>query len=133
MSAAADRPTVEAERGLLVSLRRLAATGVEIAYTRLEILTSDLEEERARLGSMIITGVLGLFCTFMASILFTILIVVLLWETHRVPVLALLGGIFLLGAVLCWRSFQQQRQDRPAFLATTLGELAKDRRELTSR
>jgi uncharacterized membrane protein YqjE len=130
---AADRPGTEAEHGLLVSLRRLAATGVEMVQTRLEILSSDLEEERARLGSMLVTGALGLFCFFMAAILFTILIVVLLWDTHRVPVLVLMGGVFLLGGIVCWRSFQHQRHDRPGFLATTLGELAKDRRELTSR
>jgi uncharacterized membrane protein YqjE len=130
---AADSPGAEAERGLLSSLRRLALTGIEIVHTRLEILSNDLEEERARLGSILLTGVLAIFCFFMAAILFTILIVVLMWETHRVPVLAVLGGVFLIGGALCWRSFQQQRQERPAFLATTLGELAKDRRELTSR
>ena len=129
----AESPGIEADRGLSFSLRRLASTGVEILQTRLEILTSDLEEERARLGSIVMTAVLGLFCLFMAAILFTILIVVLLWETHRVPVLAVLGGVFLVGSAWCWRSFQHQRQERPAFLATTLGELAKDRRELTSR
>lgn len=130
---AADSPGAEAERGLLSSLRRLASTGVEIVHTRLEILSSDLEEERTRLGAIIMTGVLAFFCFFMAAILFTILIVVLLWETHRVPVLGVLGGVFLIGGALCWRSFRHQRQERPAFLATTLGELAKDRRELTSR
>jgi uncharacterized membrane protein YqjE len=130
---AADSPGAEAERGLLVSLRRLASTGIEIAQTRIEILSSDLEEERARLGSMLMTGILAIFCFFMAAILFTILIVVLLWETHRVPVLGALGGVFLLGGALCWRSLQHQRQERPPFLGTTLGELGKDRRELTSR
>ena len=130
---AADSPATEAGGGLFFSLRRLASTGVEIVHTRLEILSSDLEEERARLGSLLMTGVLALFCFFMAAILFTILIVVLLWDTHRVPVLGVLGGVFLVGGALCWRSFHQQRQERPMFLATTLGELAKDRRELTSR
>ena len=130
---AADSQVAEAERGLLFSLRRLASTGVEIFHTRLEILSSDLEEERARLGSLLMTGVLALFCFFMASILLTTLIVVLLWETHRVPVLGVLGGVFLIGGGLCWRSFQHQRHERPAFLSTTLGELAKDRREITPR
>jgi uncharacterized membrane protein YqjE len=130
---AADSPGGDAEHGLLISLRRLASTGVEVLHTRLEILSSDLEEERARLGSILMTGVLAVFCFFMAAVLFTVLIVVLLWETHRVPALGVLGGVFLVGGAWCWRSFQQQRQERPALLATTLGELAKDRRELTSR
>jgi uncharacterized membrane protein YqjE len=130
---AADSPGPEAERGLLVSLRRLASTGVEIIHTRLEILSSDIEEEGARLGSLVMTGLLALFCFLMAVVLFTVLIVVLLWETHRVAVLGALGGAFLIGGGLWWRSFQHQRQERPAFLATTRGELAKDRRELASR
>ena len=130
---AADSQVAEAERGLLFSLRRLASTGVEIIHTRLEILSSDLEEERARLGSILMAGALAVFCFFMAAILLTILLVVLLWETHRVPVLGVLSGAFLIGGGLCWRSFQHQRHERPAFLATTLGELAKDRREITPR
>jgi uncharacterized membrane protein YqjE len=130
---AAEGPGAEEGRGLFYSLRRLASTGVELVYTRLEIFSSELEEEGVRLGSIVMTVALALFCFFMAAILFTILVVVLLWETHRVPALGVMGAIFLLGGVACWRSFQQQRQERPAFLAATLGELAKDRRELGSR
>jgi len=117
---------------LFYSLRRLASTGVEIAHTRLEILSNELEEERARLGSILITGAVALFCFFMAATLFAVLILVLLWETHRVLALAVMGAMFLVGGILSWRSFQQQRQDRPGFLSATLGELAKDRKELGS-
>jgi uncharacterized membrane protein YqjE len=130
---AAEGQGADGRRGLLFSLRRLASTGVELVQTRLEILSSELEEERVRLGAILMTGALALFCFFMAAILFTILIVVLLWETYRVQALGVMGGAFLLGGILCWRSFQHQRQDRPAFLAVTLGELEKDRRELISR
>jgi len=115
------------------SLRRLASTCVDTVYTRLEILASELEEERARLGSMLMTCALALFFLFMAAILFTLLIVVLLWESHRISALGVLGAVFLVAGVLCWRSFQRQRSDRPAFLAATLGEFAKDREQLTSR
>jgi uncharacterized membrane protein YqjE len=104
-----------------------------MVHTRLEILASELEEERARLGSMLMTCAFALFFFFMAAILFTFLIVVLLWDSHRVPALGIMGALFLAAGVLCWRSFQRQRSDRPAILAATLGEFAKDRRELTSR
>ncbi len=128
---AADSPGSQGG-GLLSSLRRLAATCLEMVHTRLEILASELEEERARLGSMLMTCALAFFFFFMAAILFTFLIVVLLWDSHRVPALGIMGALFLAAGVLCWRSFQRQRSDRP-ILEATLGEFAKDRRELTSR
>ena len=119
--------------GLFSSLRRLASTGIEIAHTRLEILSNELEEERTRLGSMLLASALALFFFFSSAVLFTVLIVVLLWDTYRVHVLSTMGGLFLLAGVFCWRSLQRYRRERPRFLAATLGELGRDRRELTSR
>jgi uncharacterized membrane protein YqjE len=70
---------------------------------------------------------------FMAAILFTVLIVVLLWDAYRVHALVIMGVVFLLAGLLSWRSLQRQQKERPRFLAATLGELGKDRRELSSR
>ncbi len=119
--------------GAISSLRRLVATCVEVVHTRLGIFSSEIEEERARLGSMVMTCAFALFFFFISAILFVFLVVVLLWESYRVHALGIMGGLFLLAGLIAWRSYLRQRSERPVFLAATLGELAKDRRELTSR
>jgi uncharacterized membrane protein YqjE len=129
----ADNPVSVSRGGLFSSLRRLAGTGIGIVQTRLEILSSELEEERSRLGSILITCALALFGFFGAAVLFTVLIVVLLWDQYRVHALVALGLLFLLGGVSCWLSLRRQLRERPRFLAATLGEFGKDKRELSSR
>jgi len=128
-----DNPGSGARGGLFSSLRRLASTGIEIVHTRLEILSSELEEERARLGSMLLTCTLALFFFSGSAVLFTVLILVLIWDAYRVHGLVIMGVLFLLAGLLCWRSLRRQLQERPRFLAATLEEFGKDGRELSSR
>lgn len=119
--------------GLYASLRRLAATGVGVVRTRLELLANDLEEERVRLGSALLHAAMGLFFFAMATVLFTMLIVVIFWDTHRILALVVLGVLFLVGGLYNWNVFTRNRTARPRFLSATLGELAKDSNELSSR
>jgi uncharacterized membrane protein YqjE len=49
-------------KGLLESLTMLAATLVAIAHTRLDLLSTDLEEERAHLFSLLVLALAALFC-----------------------------------------------------------------------
>ena len=48
-------------KGLLASLTALAATLVAIAHTRLDLLSSDLEEEREHLLSLLVLSLSALF------------------------------------------------------------------------
>jgi len=51
----------EAE-GLLASLKTLALTLVGVVQTRLELLSTDIAEERARLTAILISVMAALFC-----------------------------------------------------------------------
>ena len=118
---------------LLAASQRLLATFVEILHTRIEIVTTELEEAGADTRQLAIHALVALFFIAMGLLLATLFVVVLFWETRR---LAVLGGFALLylgigaGTALLVR---RRLKNRPRLFSTTLSELDKDRRSLTSR
>ena len=120
-------------RGLLESLTTLAATLVAMAHTRLDLLSTDLEEERAHVLSLLAMSLVALFCLGVGLVLATILIVVAFWDTHRLLALGSLTGIFLaVGIAACWFVIHKAKT-KPRIFAASLSEFLKDRQQLTSR
>ena len=129
MSDAGDAPAGR-KRGLLTSLRTLVTTLVAIACTRVEILITEYEHEKIRLGRILAIGIAMIFFVAMALIFLSLLVLVLFWNDHR---LAALGGItviyMLLAVAAAWRLRCSMKQKSRLF-ATSLGELRKDHLEL---
>jgi len=84
-------------RGLFDSLKGLAATLVALAHTRLDLLATDLEEEREQLVSVLVMLLVALFCLGVGVVLLAILIAVMFWDSYRLLALAGLTGVFLAG------------------------------------
>lgn len=86
--------------GLFTSLRNLVVTGVAICRTRLQLLGTELQEEKVRLLGALVSGVGALFLLGLGIILLIACIAAAFWE-HRVAIfgisaLVTLGiGIFL--------------------------------------
>lgn len=120
-------------KGLLGSLTTLAATLVAIVHTRLELLSSDLEEERAHLFSLVLLALAALFCLGVGVLLATLLVVVAFWDTHRLLVLATLAGLFLAAGAAAWGYAVHKARTKPRIFAASMSELLKDRQQLASR
>lgn len=120
-------------RGLLDSLTVLAATLVAIAHTRLDLLSSDLEEDREHLLSMLVLVLVGLFCLGVGVVLGIILLLIVFWDTQRFLVLGLLAGAFLAGGVSVWLLVRHKLKIKPRMFSASLSELSKDRQSLVSR
>ena len=120
-------------KGLFDSLRILTASLVAIAYTRLDLLSTDLEEEWERLVSLLIMMLVALFCLGVGVVLLTILIVVAFWDSYRLQVLTGLAALFLTGGAVAWRLVTRQRKNKPRLFTASLEELAKDHQQLTTR
>jgi len=119
-------------RGLYESLKTLAATLVAIGHTRLELLSTELEEERERVQSMLISSLVALFCLGLGALLTTLLIVVAFWDTHRLLVVGLLAALFLTAGAAAWMSALHKARIKPRLFQASLSELVKDREHLTS-
>lgn len=118
-------------RGLLESLKALAATLVAIAHTRLDLLASDLEEERAHLLSLLVLALVGLFFLGIGVVLAAMLLVAAFWDTHRLLVLGLLAGAFLAAGIAAWVIAMRKARSKPKLFAASMSELLKDRQQLT--
>jgi len=120
-------------KGLLESLSSFAATLVAIAHTRLDLLSTDLEEEREHVFSLLGLALAALFFLMVGMVLASILLVVAFWDTHRFLVLGLLAGLFLtIGLAAGWAVIYKAR-NKPRLFASSLSELYKDRQQLVTR
>ena len=133
MVSEAQNPGTSRRGGLFDSLKVLAATLLAIAHTRLELLSTELEEERVRLSSMLVWTLAALFCGGLGVVLATLFVVLALWDTHRLLALGIPAILFLLGAALAWLVVRGKARAKPRLFAASLTELSRDRKELTSR
>ena len=116
--------------GLFSSLRRLGHTALGAARVRLEIVSSELEEQGLRLSQLLLLAAAAGFCLALTVVLLIAFVVVLYWNTHR---LVALGGFTLLFALTgagLLIALRRLAGSRPRFLAATIAELEKDRREV---
>jgi len=120
-------------RGLLDSLTTLAASLVAIAHTRLDLLSSDIEEEREHFFSLLVLALTALFCLGIGVLLATLLLVVAFWDTYRLLVLGTLAGLFLAAGIAAWRIALHKARAKPRLFAASMSELLKDRQQLISR
>lgn len=119
--------------GLFDSLRTLSVGLVGIVHTRLELLSTDIAEEREHLIRLLVLVLLALFCLGVGVVLLAMLIVVAFWESHRLLALGGVTGFFLIAAAgMAWLALHWSRT-RPRLFAASLAELSKDRQHLTSR
>jgi uncharacterized membrane protein YqjE len=122
----AEKGGAAAGGGLLQSIKHLAGSALAAAQTRLEILATEIEEERLRLEQLLLLVLAAAFCTGMAVMLGVTFVVVYFWDTHRLFTIAVFAALFLaLAAALTW-VLRAKVQARPKPFPVTRGELAKD-------
>ena len=127
-----DQQPEEPATGIVHSLRNLAATLVALLQTRLELLATDLEEERIRLLQLLFFAAGALFFFALGVLMITMLVVLLLWDSHRLAGIIVLAAIFLgIGAIFAL-GVRNRMQARSRMFSGSLVELGKDKDELRS-
>jgi uncharacterized membrane protein YqjE len=123
----AEREGAAARGGFLHSIKHLAQTLLGAAQTRLEILATEIEEERVRLEQLLLVALAAAFCLAMGIVLCVALVVVYYWDTHRLAAVGMLAAAFLAAGVVFGLILRDKAKTRPKPFAITRGELAKDR------
>jgi uncharacterized membrane protein YqjE len=119
--------------GLMHSLRTLLATVAAIAHTRLELLSTELQEEMHRVAQIMVWTIIALLAAGIGLFLTALVIIFIFWDTHRLfASLAVTGAFFALAAV-AGLVLRAKVRGKPRLLDATLTELAKDRDQLASR
>ena len=116
--------------GLFDSLKGLLATLLGLAHTRLELIGTELEEQVARLATLLVWSIVALFLMFTAVILSAVTIIIVFWDSNRVLVAVGLAGTVAVLAAGAWLFVLAQLKARPRLFQSTLDELAKDRERL---
>ena len=114
------------------SVRSLLALLLDIGATRLELATTELEEERLRLVGLLISAAITLMLLGMAVVMCTAFVVVAMWDSHRLLALTAFTVLFLtLAGVAVWQVRTRLHQGSQLF-AASLAELQQDRDALQS-
>ncbi|MET3116136.1 putative membrane protein YqjE [Undibacterium sp. GrIS 1.8] len=108
------------------SIARLSANVIGILYTRLELISVEVEEELTRFSSYLLWSLVALFCAGIAVLLLILLLIASFWDSYRLTVLLSLLGIFSGTAIGLGWWLKTTLSNRPRLLADTLVELRKD-------
>ena len=119
--------------GLFGSLRSVIQSAIGLIQTRLEILSTEIGEERYNLTRLVIVALVVLFC-FQVGVIFAVLYFVLaVGEANRVAAVGIAALVLLLvalGGVLWLRGWLKSR---PPMFGTTIAELRKDLERIGGR
>ncbi|OFZ90807.1 MAG: hypothetical protein A2V78_04425 [Betaproteobacteria bacterium RBG_16_64_18] len=116
--------------GLLVSLKTLARSLLALAHTRLDIIGSEIEEQRAILLREVQLAVIAAFCLGLGAAFTALFFVVLYWDSQRLLVIGLFAAAFLIGAGAMIAALRAAGRERPRIFSATIQELDKDRESL---
>lgn len=128
-----NRPGAAAAAGLLVSLRRFAASAIELAQVRLELIGTELEEQKLRIMGGLVWAALGAMLLGLGLVLLVGFVVLVFWDTYRLQAVAILTFVFLLGGALALRHAAMRLKSVPGAFAASVAELAQDRDALAPR
>lgn len=119
--------------GLFQSVNNFLATFVAIVHTRLELLTTELQEEVRQVGAILLWAFIAAFAAMMGLFLGALAVIFVFWDTHRLAASLAMIGLFVVVAVVSGLILRHKLTTKPPLLDDTLAELAKDRDQLRAR
>jgi uncharacterized membrane protein YqjE len=108
------------------SLRNLAGSLVALLRTRLELLATELEEERIRLARIAFWSCVALVFLLLGAVMSTLFVVVLFWDSHRELAVGLLALGYVGAGVIAVLLARSRMRTRSRLFSASLAELAKD-------
>lgn len=111
--------------------KRLLSSLIAASETRLRLAVLELEEERARLVTLLMIIGLSLVMLLLGLAVLTLLVAVIFWDSHRLAAIGISAAV-LLGGGLLLALLARHLARRHTLLKTTLAQLATDR-ELAER
>ena len=118
--------TTDSSPGLFSSIKRLLNTALAGVENRIELFLIELREARLRIFDVVLLGCAAALMGFMALLMVTVTLVVIFWDSARVPVLVVLSACYSLATMaIFWRL--KIRLRNWSFFSATLSELKKDR------
>ncbi len=116
--------------GLFQSLSGFVATFVTLTHTRLQLFTTELQEEVQRAAQLLVWAFIALFAAMLALFLGALTVIFVFWDTHRLLAALSMTAVLIAIAGAAALVLIQKLKSKPPMLDNTLAELAKDRDQL---
>ena len=113
--------------GLFDSLRRLLDATLGLVQRRIEIFALELREEKARALDLLVRAAALIVLGLLALVAGTATVVVALWQTSPVLVLALVTLAYGLAATVLGLGLRRRLREGPKPFADTIEEFRRDR------
>ncbi len=117
--------------GLVGSLRRALTHLVELAHTRLELLSVEMEARLLNSRHVMLWSVVALFSVSLTMLMFSVTVLIVFWDTHRLLAAGAITAFFALMAVAAALVVRHRVRERPRLLAATISELRADAASLS--
>ena len=121
-----------ASGGLLSSLQGLFATLMGMAHTRLDLLATELEEEKLRLLQVLAWGAAAVLVGCVGLVFLAAFVTLLFWDSHRLLVLGLMTAFFSMACAVAVQRVFHHLRSAPGLLQASLAELEQDRLALSA-
>jgi uncharacterized membrane protein YqjE len=123
-----DSDTLHAKPGS--ATRRLGAAVLGLMHGHIELLGIELQEQKARTVSLLLFAGLALVFALLALVALSGLVLILLWDTYRMPGMIGLCAFYVLAGIFCALRLKAAIFDETSPFSATLHELANDRERL---
>jgi uncharacterized membrane protein YqjE len=127
-------PVSDGERakrpGVLDAAKRMLATLIALVHTRLELFTTEIEEEIQRAASILLWGLVALFFGSLTVLMIAVTILIVFWDDNRILAAGLITGTFLVLTALFALLARTRLRAKPRFMAASIEELKRDREAL---
>jgi uncharacterized membrane protein YqjE len=119
-------PGERAGFGLFGSLRSALANLIELAHTRLQLLSVEMEARFLNSRQVMLWSVVALFSASFALLMLTLTVLIIFWDTHRLLAASIITVFFAILAVAAALVVRHRVRGRPRLLADTINELKRD-------
>jgi uncharacterized membrane protein YqjE len=116
--------------GLMESLKRMTGTLLAVFQARLELLSIEIQEERLCVEQKLFFGSIALLFFGLSTILLTALVLVVFWDSYRLPVLGGFIGLYVVAGLLAWSALRRVARKDSKLFSVSLAALADDRDQL---
>jgi len=113
--------------GFLGSVRQLLATLLETLHVRLELLGTELEQEKRRVFAALLLAAMALVCLALALVMFSVVVLLIFWESYRLPAACALTVLFGAGGAYLLVQAKQKLNAPSGLFENSLAELQRDR------
>jgi len=107
-------------------LRGMVATLVQLVHARVELFTTELEEEMHRVAMLLLWAVIAVFFGGLFVLMLSMTIIIAVWDDHRLLAAIIMTGVFLAIVVVAAALLASNLRARTRLLATSLSELRRD-------